>query len=116
MDRDSSLYKFRRKLQVLAHHMLSEKMLAQIYGRVVLGKWLNLDKPQTFNEKISWLKLYHFPFNPLAIQCADKFAVRDYIRSKGFGNILVPHYGVWDSSDEIDWESLPDQFVLPYHE
>ncbi len=112
MERDSLLYKVRRKAQVLAHKIVSNETLSKFYFKVVLHKDLNLKNPQTFNEKIQWLKLYYYPKNPLVVQAADKFAVRDYIKAKGYGDKLVPLAGVWDRAEDIDWDKLPDKFVL----
>lgn len=71
---------------------------------------LNLDNPQTFNEKLQWLKLnYH---NPLMTKCADKVAVRDYIKEKIGEEYLIPCLGIWDNPDDIDFNKLPNQFVL----
>lgn len=74
------------------------------------GLELNLDDPKTFNEKIQWLKLYDS--TPLKTQLADKYLVQDWIREKIGEKYLVPMLGVWDSFDEIDFDSLPNQFVL----
>ena len=112
MERDSLLYKVRRKAQVLAHKIVSNETLSKFYFKVVLHKDLNLKNPQTFNEKIQWMKLYYYPKNPLVVQAADKFAVRDYIKAKGYGDKLVPLAGVWDRAEDIDWDKLPDKFVL----
>ncbi len=73
---------------------------------------MNLDNPQTFNEKLQWLKLNYLPKNPLVVQCADKFKVREYIKQKGFEEKLVPLLGDWDSAGKIDWSKLPKKFVL----
>lgn len=75
-----------------------------------LGKKINWDNPQTFNEKLQWLKLYYH--NPLMTQCSDKIAVRDYIAQKIGEEFLVPAIGVYSSPDEIDFDALPDRFVL----
>lgn len=112
MERDSFLYRARRKGQVLAHFFLPDELLARFYSRIVLGKSVNLSEPETFNEKIQWLKLYVYPKDPLVIQGSDKFAVRSYVQQKGLERLLVPMIGVWQSVDEIDWDSLPEQFVL----
>ena len=95
MERTSALYKLRRKLQALAHNIMPNKTMVLLYSRIVLGKWIDLDNPKTFNEKVSWLKIYNFPLNELVIKCADKFSVREYIREKGFGDLLVPLLGAW---------------------
>lgn len=112
MERDSFLYYLRRKCQVFARHVLSNETLSKLYYLIVLHKKLNLDNPQSFNEKIQWMKLYYYPLNPLVVQCTDKFQVREYVQSKGLGKKLVPLVGSWKKADEIDWDLLPNQFVL----
>ena len=112
MERNSIAYKIRRRIQTLAHVVISDEVLSKFYFKVVMKKNLNICKPKTFNEKLQWMKLYYYPYNDLVVQCTDKYAVRDYICSKGYKNILVPLVGVWDKPDEINWESLPSKFVL----
>jgi len=112
MERDSLLYKVRRKCQVLAHKVVSNEAMSKLYFKIVLHKKLNLKDPQTFNEKIQWLKLYHYPKNPLVVNGSDKYVVREYIAEKGYGDKLVPLLGVWDRAEDIDWDQLPDRFVL----
>lgn len=97
-----------RKIVSKMHIILSTKIMYRAY----MHKKLNLDSPITYNEKLCWLKLFYYPKNPTIIQCADKYRVRDYIRQKGYEDLLVPLCGVWDSVREIDWKALPDQFVL----
>ena len=79
------------------------------------GKKLDLNNPQTLNEKILWLKLNKYMKDPLVIQCADKYLVRDYVTSCGCEEILNDLIGVWDSADDIPWEELPNQFVLKWN-
>ena len=112
MERDSFLYKARRKCQVLAHKIVPDEAMSKLYYRIVLHKKLNLKNPQTFNEKIQWMKLYYYPKNQLVIDGADKYEVRSYIKDKGYGDKLVPILGVWDKAEDIDWDNLPDRFVL----
>lgn len=90
-------------------NMPDEKYLKKLY-KAKLGKDLNLDNPQTFNEKLQWLKLYYR--RPELTMMADKYAVRPYIAEKIGEEHLVPLLGVWDSADDIDFDKLPDQFVL----
>ena len=78
----------------------------------LMKKRLHLRKPETLNEKINWLKLNVFPENSLVIQCTDKVAVCGYIKGKGYGHLLNECYGIWDSASDIDWNTLPKQFVL----
>lgn len=112
MERDSFLYKTRRKFQVMAHKIISDETMTRFYYRIVLNKKLNLESPQTFNEKIQWMKLYFYPQNQLVINGSDKYAVRKYIEKKGYGDKLVPLLGVWDRAEDINWDDLPDKFVL----
>ena len=74
------------------------------------GRELNLENPQTFNEKIQWLKLYDN--SPLKTKLADKYLVRDWIKQEIGEEYLIPLLGVWNSFDEIDFDKLPEQFVL----
>ena len=71
---------------------------------------LNLENPKTFNEKLQWLKLYYH--NPLMTKCADKYLAREYIKEKIGEEYLIPLIGVWDKVEDIDFNSLPKQFVL----
>lgn len=112
MERDSLLYKLRRKGQVLASKVFSDEFMSKLYFRIVLKKSMNLRNPQTFNEKLQWLKLNYLTKNPLVIQCADKYRVRDYIKQKGLEKTLVPMLGDWDDARKIDWNKLPQKFVL----
>lgn len=75
-----------------------------------MGKKLNLDPPVTYNEKLNWIKLYDR--NPRYTKLVDKLAVRDYVKEKIGEEYLVPLLGVWDKVEDIDFDSLPDQFVI----
>ncbi len=74
------------------------------------GHILDLDNPQTYNEKIQWLKL--FDSTPLKTKLADKLLAREWVKEQIGEKYLVPLLGVWDSFDEIDFDSLPNRFVL----
>ena len=76
----------------------------------LMGAPLHLDAPQTFNEKLQWLKLYDR--RPEYTMMVDKYRVREYIAQKIGAEYLIPLLGVWDSPDEIDFAALPEQFVL----
>ena len=70
----------------------------------------NLKNPQTFNEKLQWLKLYNR--KQQYITMVDKFAVKEYVASIIGEQYIIPNLGVWDKFEDIDFDSLPDQFVL----
>ncbi len=89
----------------------SSPLLATKYiYRKRTGKKLNLANPQDLNEKIQWLKLYWQ--HPLVVQCADKYEVRSYVRDCGCEELLNEQYGVYDHPTQINWEALPQQFVI----
>lgn len=106
------IYSIRRKLQIIMYYVFTKEFLSKLYFRYVLKYHLDLDNPQSLNEKIQWLKLYYWPKNEKAIQCADKFKVRDYIQSIGYGKILNDLLYVWDDPKEIIWDNLPNEFVI----
>lgn len=86
------------------------KLQLQIEYRCIMGKNLNLKNPIGFNEKLTWRKLYDH--NPLYSKMVDKYEAKS-IASKLIGDeYIVPCYGVWDSFDDIDFEKLPNQFIL----
>ena len=74
------------------------------------GHRLDLDNPQSFNEKLNWEKIYWR--NPLMSRLVDKYEVKAYVADKIGVEHVVPNYGVWDSPEDIPFEQLPDQFVL----
>lgn len=78
--------------------------------RLRIGEDIDIDHPQTFNQKLQWMKLYDN--DPIKTLLADKYAVRAYVSQKIGEQYLVPLLGVWDSFDEIDFDRLPDHFVL----
>ena len=71
---------------------------------------LNLKNPKTFNEKLQWLKLNDR--NPLYTQLVDKYEVRNFVKEKVGAKYLIPILGVWKNSKDIDFNKLPNQFVL----
>ncbi len=73
-------------------------------------KKLHLDNPQTYNEKLQWLKL-HDQHEEYA-QMVDKYEVKKYVASIIGEEYIIPTYGVYDAFEEIDFASLPQQFVL----
>ena len=89
---------------------IPDKIYLKIKYYCRMGKRLNLDNPQTFNEKIQWLKLYGR--RPIDSVLSDKYAVKDYIAKTIGAQYVIPLLGVWDKFDDIDFDKLPDRFVL----
>ena len=75
-----------------------------------IGEILNLENPKTFNEKIQWIKLYDS--TPLKTRLADKYLVRDWVKKQVGEKYLIPLLGVWDKFDDINFDKLPNKFVL----
>lgn len=78
--------------------------------RFKMGHRLDLKNPQTFTEKIQWLKLYNR--KPEYTKMVDKYAVKEYVANIIGEEYIIPTLGVWDKPEDIDWGSLPNQFVL----
>ncbi|HWP98653.1 MAG TPA: ATP-grasp fold amidoligase family protein [Syntrophomonadaceae bacterium] len=91
-------------------NLLPDKAYLKLKYKIIMGKRLNLENPQTFNEKLQWLKLYDR--KPEYTMMVDKYEVRKYIAETIGEEYLIPLLGVWDNFDEIDFENLPEQFVL----
>lgn len=90
--------------------ILSDEVFVSLAFQRSKGKKLDLLAPSTFNAKLQWLKLYDR--NPLLPHLVDKFEVRSYVKKKIGERYLVPLYGIWDKFEDIDFNSLPNQFVL----
>lgn len=102
------LYVFLRDFKLM--RFLDDERYTKLAYRVRMGERLNLANPRKYNEKLQWLKLYDH--NPLYTTIVDKYAVKDYI-SKIIGEqYIIKTLGVWDRFDDIDFDSLPNQFVL----
>lgn len=92
-----------------AERMNNERFLRMIYY-IKFHKPLDLKNPKTFNEKLQWLKLNdHKPEYTIMV---DKYAVKDYVAGIIGEQYIIPTLGVWDRPEDIDWDKLPEQFVL----
>lgn len=89
---------------------LPDSAYLRLLYKIKTGKCLNLTRPQTFTEKIQWLKLYNR--KPEYTRMVDKYAVKDYVASIIGADYIIPTFDVWDKPEDIDFESLPNQFVL----
>ena len=87
-----------------------DKAMIKLQYRIKLKRKLNLKDPKRYTEKIQWYKLYYR--NPVMMECVDKNGVRKYIEKKGLGNILNQLYQVVDRPEEINFDQLPDKFVI----
>lgn len=90
--------------------VLPDKQYLRICYKLTFGKKLDFDNPQTFNEKLQWLKLYDR--NPKYTTMVDKYEVKKYISDLIGEEYVIPALGVWDHVEDIDFDALPNQFVL----
>lgn len=90
--------------------IIPAKWMLSFQYRIKHKRKLNLKDPKRFTEKIQWYKLYYK--NDLMPMCADKYAVREYIKSKGLEYILVDLYAVFERPEDIRFDDLPNKFVL----
>lgn len=103
-------YRFiRNAARGMYNNMPDDEYLKRMF-KAKMGKELNLDKPQTFNEKIQWLKLYDR--KPVYSSMVDKYEAKKYVASIIGNDYIIPTLGVWDKVEDIDFDSLPMQFVI----
>lgn len=90
--------------------LFSDKTYLKLRYRFQMGKWPNLDNPTLFTEKIQWLKLHNR--HPQYSIMVDKYTAKDYVASRIGNKYIIPTLGLWNSPKEIEWDKLPNQFVL----
>lgn len=90
--------------------LLSDRKYLELIFQLKLGYKLNLDNPQTFCEKLQWLKLYNR--NPEYVKMVDKIEAKKYVASIIGEKYVVPTYAIYNDVDEIDFDALPNRFVL----
>lgn len=91
-------------------NFLSDTTYLKMMYRVNMGKSLNLDSPQTFNEKLQWLKIHDR--NPLYTSLVDKYEVKQYVADRIGEKYIIPTLGIWSHFDDIDFSALSNRFVL----
>lgn len=88
----------------------SESLYLKTRFRLEMGYSLHLKAPKTFSEKLQWLKLYDR--RPEYTTMVDKYAVKEYVANIIGKDYIIPTIGVWDKPEDIDWDTLPNSFVL----
>lgn len=91
-------------------HLLSDKTFLKLQYHCLFGKKLDLKNPKTYNEKLQWMKLYDR--RPKYTMMVDKYAVKKYVADIIGNEYIIPTLGVWDRPEDIEWDKLPNQFVL----
>ena len=89
---------------------IPDKLYLKWLYHLKMGYKLDLEHPKTFSEKLQWLKLYDR--KPVYVTMVDKYAVKDYVAKIIGEKYIIPTLGVWDKPEDVDWDKLPNQFVL----
>lgn len=98
------------RIELFKRHIVNpEKYIPKIF-KVRMGKYPNLVNPQTYNEKLCWMKLYYH--NPLLTKLVDKYEVKAFVTEKIGSQYIIPTIAVWERVEDIEWDKLPNQFVL----
>lgn len=87
-----------------------DELWLKLLFRIKNGYWMDFKNPKTFCEKIQWLKVYGF--KPEYCHMVDKYAVKDFVAKKIGSKYVIPALGVWDKPEDIEWDKLPNKFVL----
>lgn len=103
-------YKIKRLIITLFVNILSDSTYLKLVFKHRMGYRLNLENPRTFSEKLQWLKLYDK--HPEYSRLVDKVEAKEYVASIVGEKYVIPTYGVWNSIDDVDWNSLPEKFVI----
>ncbi len=107
-------YRFSQFLYNVCRRLISFFPNESLYLRAIfylkMGYKLNLKNPRTYSEKLQWLKLYNR--KPEYVKMVDKRSAKEYVGERIGYDYIVPTLGVWKTPEEIDWDRLPQQFVL----
>ena len=95
---------------VSLNFLFPDKLYLSLLFRLKMGYWIDWKKPKTFNEKLNWLKLYDR--DPIYTKVVDKYLVKDYVKEIIGKEYIIPTLGVWDTPEDIEWDKLPQKFVL----
>lgn len=90
--------------------ILPDKLFIKLQFRIKVGYWPDLNNPKSFNEKLQWLKFNDI--HPEYTKLVDKVEAKIHVEKVVGSKYIIPTIGVWDSIDDIDWASLPNQFVV----
>lgn len=106
----SLLFRIGKKLITMTSPFLSDEAYLKLLFRYRCGYKLNLASPQTFNEKLQWLKLHdrHQEYEKLV----DKIDAKNYVAGIVGSQYIIPTIATWNTIDDIDWSILPNQFVI----
>lgn len=98
------------RIEIAKRHFVNPEKYLPLIFKSRMGKLPNMDNPQTYNEKLCWMKLYYH--NPLFTKLVDKCEVKGYVAEKIGQQYIIPTLAVWNRVEDIEWDKLPMQFVL----
>ena len=107
--------KFKRFFAVLSRGMIkaiSKRKYVELQYKYITHHPLHLDNPKRYTEKLQYLRLYVYPKDELVSKCAGRVGVREYLKENNLEEYLVPCLGVYDKFDDIDFDKLPNAFVM----
>ena len=90
--------------------VLPDEFFTKVRFKLTMGYWMDFNNPQTYNEKLQWLKLNDI--HPEFTKLVDKIDAKEYIAKKVGKQYIIPTIATWNSVDEINWDTLPNQFVI----
>ena len=99
-----------RALLTILFPVIKDRWYIACRYRLQMGYWMDLDNPKTYTEKLQWLKLYNR--RPEYTQMVDKYEVKKYIAQTIGEQYVTPTLAVYDNSSQIQWDQLPQQFVM----
>lgn len=103
--------KARRLIKIILTR-ISPKLETAINYKFTMGEWLDWKEPQNINAKLQVLKCTHYYNNPEITQCIDKYEIRQWLKEKGLDYLCPQLYGVYENPDDINWNELPESFVV----
>lgn len=114
------IYKSKKELKKIIKRIIKQVLTAisprigtSINYRYVCGEWIDWKNPQdNINLKLNWLRVITYYNNKKVQNCIDKYKIREYLDIKGYSHICPRLYGVYNNADEIDWNELPEKFVV----
>lgn len=107
MHSDSSIKLFAYKI---AKYLIPDSLFVRLKFKKAMGKWPDLKHPKTYNEKLTWLKLHDH--NPEYTRMVDKYEAKNYVANIIGEEYIIPTLAVWEKAEDIDFDKLPDKFVL----
>lgn len=110
MEKNSLIHQLRYQISRNIARLLPDKLYLSIKFRTHMGYWMDWKNPKTFSEKLQWLKVYDR--HPEYTEMVDKVAAKDYVAGIIGKEYVIPTLAVYNSADEIDFDALPNQFVL----